>query len=52
MWYDLNAVLCIQVFVIELRSYYAVKILIPSIKMNERASGFQSSGERRSALVH
>lgn len=52
MWYDFNAVLSIQVFVIELRWCYAVKILIPSIRMAERAFGFQSNWERRSALVH
>ena len=52
MWYDFNAVLCIQVFVMELRWCYAVKILIPFIRMAEGAFGFQSNGERRSALVH
>jgi len=52
MWYDFDAVLCIQVFVIELRWCYAVKILIPFIRMAEGAFGFQSNGERRSALVH
>ena len=41
MWYDFNAVLCIQVFVIEPRWCHAVKILILFIRMAERAFGFQ-----------